>query len=79
MSEQVVFLTDPFQNANIFGNPIVTKICHNGTQWLDLIRQFNQALYNAITVGLIIGFYIGIISVILGFWYWKKFRSTEES
>jgi len=79
MSEQITFFNDPFQNANIFNNPVVEKICHNGEQWIELIRQFDQALMNAITVGLIIGFYIGIISVILGFWYWKKFRSTEES
>ena len=75
MSGQVVLLTDPYGNANIFGNPIVEKICHNGSQWIDLIRQFDDALYDAIVTGLIIGFVIGIISISLGAW-WKNYGNS---
>jgi sensor c-di-GMP phosphodiesterase-like protein len=69
MSGQITLLTDPYGNANIFGNPITDTICHNGTQWVQLIQGFDNALYNAMVIGIILGFVIGVVAVILGIWW----------
>lgn len=69
MSPQIVLTTDPYNTANIFGNPIVERICHNGTQWLQLISDFDHALYNAMVIGIVLGFLIGVVGVIFGTWW----------
>ena len=69
MTEFIILSEDPFGNANIFGNPVVEKICHNSTQWVQLIADFDSTLWQAIISGLVIGFVVGISSFLIGRWW----------
>lgn len=75
MNGQIILSTDPYGNANIFGNPVVDKICHNATQWMELIRNFDNALYNAMVIGIVLGFIIGAVGVIAGTWWRNRGNS----
>ena len=48
---------------------IQPDITFTATEWLAITQQFNTEMTNAMTVGVIIGFVVGIVALSAGNWW----------
>ena len=51
--------------------PLLSNVTLTATEWMKLVSDFNQAQYDAMVIGLIIGFTICAIGILVGTW-WKN-------
>jgi hypothetical protein len=62
MGGQIILTTDPFGNANPFGNEEVYEFCINATQWMGQQQAFREVALQLGMICLIIGFMIGVFA-----------------
>ena len=50
--------------------PVISNVTYTAAEWMQLVSDIHQAQYDAMVIGLIVGFAICTIGVIAGKW-WK--------
>ena len=55
--------------------PVISNVTYTTAEWMQLVSDIHQAQSTAMTVGLIIGFIVGIVALSFGLW-WKNTGST---
>ena len=51
--------------------PLLPNVTYTAAEWMQLVSDIHQAQYEAVVIGLIVGFVIGMVALKAGIW-WKN-------
>ena len=51
--------------------PVISNVTYTAAEWMQLVSDIHQAQYEAVVIGLIVGFVIGMVALKAGIW-WKN-------
>ena len=49
--------------------PLLPNVTHTAAEWMQLVSDIHQAQYEAVVIGLIVGFVIGMVALKAGIWW----------
>ena len=55
--------------------PLLSNVTLTATEWMKLVSDIQQAQYDAMVIGLIVGFAICAIGILVGSW-WKNLGNS---
>jgi hypothetical protein len=72
---QITLITDPFANANVWGNPEVERFCFNASEWVVQNQAFKDVAIQLGYFCLAAGWIIGALTVY--FMLKRKYGSSK--
>ena len=55
--------------------PLLPNVTHTAAEWMQLVSDIHQAQYEAVVIGLIVGFVIGMVALKAGIWWRNRGNS----
>ena len=49
--------------------PLLPNVTHTAAEWMQMVSDIHQAQYEAVVIGLIVGFVIGMVALKAGIWW----------
>ena len=55
--------------------PVISNVTYTAAEWMQLVSDIHQAQYEAVVIGLIVGFVIGMVALKAGIWWRNRGNS----